>query len=445
MKLLGTLAFSALAAAAAVTGPQPRNAVAGDNNSKVSYEGYHVYRIRAGSPREIEEIEHQLSPYHSAHGRDTLEVVIPPHEVRSFEAMGFDAQLLSRDLSQQIRAESAVQARYSRSLRKRDDDLPDLSWFDSYHAYEDHLDYWDDLAAAFPGHAEKVYLGDSYEGREIYAFNFWGDEEGKESKPVILWHSTVHAREWISTMVLEYLTYQLIDGYKSGDANVTRILDHYDFWMVPFHNPDGFVYSQTTDRMWRKNRQPRSNTTCVGTDNNRNWKYQWNADPEGGSVSPDPCSQSYKGQCAGDTPENVAVSALSSELAAREAGIRSYIDWHSYSQLILTPYGWSCKPEDLPATLPRMMAVGEGVAAAIAAESGKRYVVGPACEVLYASSGTGRDHHHGALAADHSWTLELRPANAREGGFILPPEQIWSTVREQWAGQLWMLNEVWDN
>jgi murein tripeptide amidase MpaA len=39
--------------------------------------------------------------------------------------------------------------------------------------------------------------------------------------------------------VIEYLAYQLIDGYKSGDGNVTAFLDHYDFYLVPFHNPDG--------------------------------------------------------------------------------------------------------------------------------------------------------------------------------------------------------------
>ena len=40
-------------------------------------------------------------------------------------------------------------------------------------------------------------------------------------------------------MVIEYLAYQLIDGYKSGDGNVTTFLDYYDFYLVPFHNPDG--------------------------------------------------------------------------------------------------------------------------------------------------------------------------------------------------------------
>jgi hypothetical protein len=35
-------------------------------------------------------------------------------------------------------------------------------------------------------------------------------------------------------MVIEYLAYQLIDGYKSGNANVSAFIDHYDFYLVPF-------------------------------------------------------------------------------------------------------------------------------------------------------------------------------------------------------------------
>ena len=241
----------------------------------VSYDGHHVYRIQASTPRDIEAIEHRFARYPSVHSAEALELVIPPGDVASFEeALGLDATLLSIDLGAQIRAESApAHDTYSRRSmhRRTNGTLPDLSWFDSYHAYADHLAWWDAVVAAFPGNAEKITLGQSYEGRDLHAFHLWGDDGVSSEKPIILWHGTVHAREWISTMVVEYLTYQLVDGFKKGDADVTAFLDHYDFWIVPFHNPDGFVYTQTTNRLWRKSRQPRSNATCIGTDLNRNW------------------------------------------------------------------------------------------------------------------------------------------------------------------------------
>jgi hypothetical protein len=94
-----------------------------------------------------------------------------------------------------------------------------------------------------------------------------------------------------------------------------------------------------------------------------------------------------------------------------------------------------------------MLEVAGGVAKAIeaASERGSTYQFGPGCEILYFSTGNSRDHHYGVYGANHSWTLELSPQDASGGGFILPPDQIWPVVREQWAGQLWLLNNVWND
>lgn len=255
-------AIALAAVAAASPGPE----------AAVSYDGHHVYRIQAATPRDIEHIEHRFARYPSVHSADALELVIPPRDIAAFEEeLGRDATLLSVDLGAQIRAESSPEHNTYRRRKRGSGTLPDLTWFDSYHPYDDHLGWWDDVQAAFPDNSEKITLGQSYEGRDMYGFHFWGDEGESSEKPIIYWHGTVHAREWISTMVVEYLTYQLVDGYKSGEGNATSFLNHYDFWIVPFHNPDGFVYTQTNNRLWRKNRQPRSNATCTGTDLNRNW------------------------------------------------------------------------------------------------------------------------------------------------------------------------------
>ncbi|RYP77548.1 hypothetical protein DL771_001121 [Monosporascus sp. 5C6A] len=451
MKLLGAVALlSSLTAAGVIhsrSGTSPRDA------TRVSYDGYRVYRVATGTaPADLEEL---LKSYHTIPLRGALEVAIPPQEVEGFEALGLDAELLNDDLGRDIAAEASSMSAFSSStLTKRGGELPDLSWYDTYHTYDDHLRYWEDLQAAFPGNSELFHLGPSYEGRRIFGLRLWGDNDGgrNTSKPVVLWHATVHAREWISTMVIEYLTYQLIDGYKACDREVRSLLDYYDFYMVPFHNPDanppadpkGFVYSQTTDRLWRKNRQPRAGTDCVGTDGNRNWDSQWDHPiPGGGSSLSDPCSQTYHGEAPGDTPENAALSALSRRLAAAPGGgIRSLVDWHSYGQQILLPYGWSCEPADLPANLAAQRAVGDGYAAAINATTGASYEVGPACEVLYYSTGSARDYHASVAGAPFSWTVELRPQGTSGGGFVLPPESIWPTVREHWEGIKYVLDAV---
>ncbi|KAF3800281.1 putative metallocarboxypeptidase A [Colletotrichum gloeosporioides] len=452
MKLANCLAIlSPLVAASAVkiTGSNaPRDA-------KVNYDGYHVYRVStANAPSDLQS---RLVSFPSIDLKDFIEVAVPPNDIGGFEALRLDAQLLSNDLGNQIREESRVIS--STPLTKRGG-LPSLSWFDSYHSYDDHVQYWKDLHAAFPNNSQWLDIGSSYEGRNIFGLKLWGGKPA-ENKPIVLWHGTVHAREWITTMTVEYLTYQLIEGYRSGNKNVTAFFDAYDFYIVPFHNPDGknspsrptrapqstnfhqgFVYTQTTDRLWRKNRQPRSNVTCIGTDGNRNWDFQWNYPLEDGSVSSDPCSQTFRGLSPGDTTENVVLSALSRKLAATPGGIRLFIDWHSYSQLILLPWGFSCAPDVLPKNLQAQRDVGGGYAAAINATSGEEYQVGPSCEILYYSTGSARDFHHGALNATYSWSVELRPKTSGAGGFVLPPELIRPTVKEHWEGIKYVLRAV---
>jgi hypothetical protein len=94
-----------------------------------------------------------------------------------------------------------------------------------------------------------------------------------------------------------------------------------------------------------------------------------------------------------------------------------------------------------------MVFVANGTASAIeaASERNSTYEAGPGCQILYFSTGNSRDHHYAQHGAEHSWTLELSPADQAGGGFVLPPEQIWPVVKEQWAGQLFTLREVWDD
>lgn len=73
--------------------------------------------------------------------------------------------------------------------------------------------------------------------------------------------------------VVEYAAYQLLT---STDATTAGFKNSYDFYIFPIVNPDGFAYSQTTDRMWRKNRQTTPSASCVGRDINRKFPHLQN-------------------------------------------------------------------------------------------------------------------------------------------------------------------------
>jgi carboxypeptidase A4 len=74
-----------------------------------------------------------------------------------------------------------------------------MSWFNAYHSYADHLSYLSQLVAQFPNNAKIVTAGTSYQGRAITGIHIYGSSGGG-SKPAVILHGTVHAREWITTV-----------------------------------------------------------------------------------------------------------------------------------------------------------------------------------------------------------------------------------------------------
>lgn len=71
--------------------------------------------------------------------------------------------------------------------KDKPEDLPDLTWFDGYHSYDEHLEYLDDLSSAFPKNSEVFVAGESLEGREQKGIHIWG-KGGKDKNTAILWH-----------------------------------------------------------------------------------------------------------------------------------------------------------------------------------------------------------------------------------------------------------------
>ena len=78
--------------------------------------------------------------------------------------------------------------------------MPSIEYFESYHPYDEHLEFLEDMVAAFPDNAEMIVAGESYEGRDIHGIHIWG-KGGNTSTQAVYWHGTTHAREWISAMV----------------------------------------------------------------------------------------------------------------------------------------------------------------------------------------------------------------------------------------------------
>ncbi|CAE6464588.1 unnamed protein product [Rhizoctonia solani] len=305
------------------------------------------------------------------------------------------------------------------------------AWFTSYHTYADHLTFLSDLVSTFPNNAKVVMGGTSYEGRPITGINIFGSS-GSGTKPAIIFHGTVHAREWITTMVTEQIAYSLLSNYTTS-ATIKSYVDKYDFYIFPVVNPDGFVYTQTTERLWRKNRQPPPSGTCYGRDINRNWPWKW--DVAGGS-STSSCSETYRGAAAGDSPENKGLAAFINAKANSAAGAKLYVDWHSYGLYFMGPYGYSCSANAADKT--EHTKLEQGFAAAFKAPYGKTLKTGPICSTIYQVSGGSVDYAYDVSKIKYSFTPELRGGSSGSG-FVLPPAEILPSGIEAYEGVKYLL------
>lgn len=87
----------------------------------------------------------------------------------------------------------------------------------------------------------------------------------------IIIEANIHAREWISHATTTWIINELLTSTNSTVQNMANTINWY---IIPMMNPDGFEFSRTNNRNWRKNRAEAS-ALCFGVDGNRNFAYNW--------------------------------------------------------------------------------------------------------------------------------------------------------------------------
>ncbi|KXN69775.1 Zn-dependent exopeptidase [Conidiobolus coronatus NRRL 28638] len=194
-----------------------------------------------------------------------------------------------------------------------------------------------------------------------------------------------------------------------SDAQVKNHLQNFVYRIVPVVNPDGYEYTRSKDRFWRKNRRNNGDGT-FGVDLNRNWNYKWGY--VGGDT--DPSSDIYQGPSAASEPE-VQVTAAYMKSVSKAYGA---IDWHSYGQVAGWSWGWTFTPSSNNAILKKM---GDSVVKAIN-KHGYKFDSAQSAS-LGVASGAADDYMAVNLEAV-SMTMELCPSDDNSVGFELPPDQI---------------------
>jgi len=294
------------------------------------------------------------------------------------------------------------------SRRRQADDF-----FDDFQYYNTISDWIADQAAAHPDDAQRVSIGNSYNGAPIYALSL-GKDNGK---PAFVVQCGIHAREWITPSTCCWIIDQLLNK----DAEGPQLLADFEWIIIPVLNVDGYSYTHTNDRLWRKNRQPNSASTCIGTDINRNYAFAWS----GPGASGNPCAETYYGPAAASCPETVAIQTVLEDYASQNR-LASYFDIHAYGALWMSPWGYS---NNLPSDYADMNRVMQIAANAVRAVNGRTYTYGSVFRVIYQTSGGSTDYSYGVLDAVQSYAVETF------GSSFTPPASWIPTIgAEIWAG-----------
>lgn len=326
-----------------------------------------------------------------------VNVMVPPHKFADFEELGSQLQLNMKlkieNVQQLINNENPP-----RSKRNG------FGW-DSYHTLDEMYEWIDGMVAQYSDILSVETVGQSYEGREVRAVKL----SHKAGNPGIFLESNIHAREWITSATTTWILNELLT---STTPEVQEIAKNYDWYILPVTNPDGLNYTKETDRMWRKTRYPH-NILCYGVDMNRNFPYHW---MDGGSSS-NPCTETYAGPEPASEVETRIIMQYFEKLKDQ---IHFYLSFHSYSQLILVPFGYQNAPK--VDNYYDWMEMAEAAAIALYKRHGTQYEFGNTADVLYIASGSTRDWAHGAHNVPIAASYEFRDTG--NYGFLLPADQI---------------------
>ncbi len=329
------------------------------------------------------------------------------------------------------------------------------TFYGGYKTVEEMQTFLDQKVAAYPTLAVKVNIGPSWcmvhpntctvpaggwNGYNIYALHIT-NQNIAGPKPVYWYDAAIHAREIaVPEVAMRYIDY-LLNNYNS-DADAHWLVDYHDIWVVPMANPDGHhIVEQGESEGYgspyyqRKNANntngctvyPPSPSNQYGTDNNRNFSFQWGLHNGSSGAA---CDQTYRGASAASDPETLAIQNKVSSLipqqripdlthAAPLTTTGVYQNMHSSASLDLYPWGWGTNNPAPNST--ELANIAAHISASNAYPSGNSYQACQPGDCLYSVDGDAFDWAYGQLGAA-AFTTEI------DGGFFATYSYIDSTI-----------------
>ncbi|NXD44001.1 CBPA1 Carboxypeptidase, partial [Copsychus sechellarum] len=379
--------------------------------------------------QELQELEHlQLDFWLAPRGLGLpVDIRVPFPSLQAvkahLEAAGVSYSIMIQDVQALLDEERREMLRSGRQLPLNTNTFN----YEAYHTIDEIYNFMDMLVAENPNLVSKLEIGRSTEDRPLYVLKF---STGGTKRPAVWIDTGIHSREWVTQASGVWFAKKIVEDHANNEG-VASILETMDIFLEIVTNPDGFAFTQTTNRMWRKTRSKHPGNLCVGVDPNRNWDAGFG---EAGASSSS-CSETYHGPYANSEPEVKSIV----DFVKSHGNIKAFVSIHSYSQLLLYPYGYTYT------AVPDQQELHEVSAKAVAALSslyGTQYKYGSIITTIYRASGGTIDWTYNQ-GIKYSFTFELRDTGRY--GFLLPAKQIVPTAEETWLALKVIMEHARDN
>jgi len=288
----------------------------------------------------VDDLARDYAPWEVRHDEGYIVIGVDNEGLETLRQRGFRIEI-DAALTEYYKTRPAVTA------------LPGIPGYPCYRTVEETFASARKMVADFPRFASWVDIGDSWDktngngGYDLMVLKL-SNSAISGTKPKIFHMTSVHAREYtpaeLNTRFAEYL----LSNY-GVDADATWLLDHHEFHLLLQANPDGRKIAESGE-LWRKNvnrNSCQSRPNNRGIDLNRNFPFQWGCC---GGSSADQCSETYRGGFGNSEVETQAIidylnsiydyrrpSDPNSPASPDTPGV--FIDTHSYSELVLWPWG----------------------------------------------------------------------------------------------------------
>ena len=292
--------------------------------------------------------------------------------------------------------------------------------YQAFHSLDENLQWLEDTLERFPKFTTRVNFGKSYQGRPIVGLKISANITTKSSK-VLFINTGMHAREWAGpsqmiNLVQEILTL-LEESSSSSRYHFKTLLSEIDLIALPHMNPDGYQYSWTTDRVWRRTRSDNKPVIeQIGVDPSRNFPVVWDRSDIDPYTDPNESSRFDPNNYRGPSPasENCVeafIDYFKNEIIKSYQDI-AYIDVHCCAQSIFYPFGYQANDQITDEKNQRNFQVLEKISkkmADAAEKSSKKFFShGPTYQIYGPVTGTSMDYVYDKLKVTCVFTIEMR-------------------------------------